>query len=329
MISILDVGHGNSVVVEDSGEVIVIDAGRRNELLDFLDAAKINSVELVLVSHADADHIGGLIGLLASEEVAVKRLVVNGDGRKDTDLWDDLLHEADRLRQVGTLEFTVGLMSGTSFSAGQIDVKVVAPTPYLAGKAVGGKDRQGKTIGHNSMSAAFLVRSGDTPLVLCAGDIDRIGLDSLLDEFNNGLHARLLVFPHHGGLPGSANIENFVEDLCQAVQPEVIIFSIGRGVHGTPNPDVVTQARRSMPSARILCTQLSEHCVEDLGTIQCPTHLAKCHSAGAFHKKCCAGTITVRVDTDRMDLLPDGTEHSAFIETFASSALCRRELSNQ
>ena len=55
-VSVLDVGHGNCAVVLDD-RTVVVDAGPGATLLEFLQNEGVTEVEVVLISHADEDHI--------------------------------------------------------------------------------------------------------------------------------------------------------------------------------------------------------------------------------------------------------------------------------
>src|SRR5690242_18181534 len=89
-VAILDVGHGNCAVVIDREKTTVVDTGLGGTLLDFLNENGISSIDYVLISHADTDHIGGLIGLLASEDVIVREVYLNPDPTRTTKIWGDL-----------------------------------------------------------------------------------------------------------------------------------------------------------------------------------------------------------------------------------------------
>ena len=56
-LTILDVGHGNAAVLADTGGVVVIDCGKGGTLLDYLETVGIKKVDVLLISHADSDHI--------------------------------------------------------------------------------------------------------------------------------------------------------------------------------------------------------------------------------------------------------------------------------
>lgn len=71
-LSVLDVGHGLAAVVRTASHVLVFDTGpdwrgggdaARVTLVPFLRAAGLRSIDLVIVSHGDSDHAGGLASL--------------------------------------------------------------------------------------------------------------------------------------------------------------------------------------------------------------------------------------------------------------------------
>ena len=58
----IDVGQGDAVLVRSpSGQNVLIDGGRQgDDALEYLRSVGVESLDLVVASHADADHIGGL-----------------------------------------------------------------------------------------------------------------------------------------------------------------------------------------------------------------------------------------------------------------------------
>ena len=205
-------------------------------------------------------------------------------------------------------------------AAGESQLEVLAPSQELAIRTPDGVTRDGKRLTPNSMSAVVRVWSGDSPRLLIAGDIDQVGLDSLI-ESNPDIGAQVLVFPHHGGRPGRSDPARFAESVARAVGADLVVFSIGRGRHGTPRPEVVAAVLRGASGAHVACTQLSAHCAPDLPSVESDVHLAV--SEGAAARACCAGTIEVSLDGDGT-YLPTRDEHLAFIRANAPSALCRR-----
>ena len=272
VLSVLDVGHGNAAVLQDTEGVVVVDAGPRRRLLDFLLDEGIDMVDVLLLSHADADHIGGAIELLLSDEVGIGVVYVNPDSTKDSAQWDDLLYALQFASQSKEVRFEIGLtksLTGT-LDQGAVAVEVLAPSQYLVARGPGSRDRSCRPISTNTISAVVrFARSGDR-LVMLAGDIDRTGLDNLLEE-GNDLESRALVFPHHGGTPGTGSAREFTELLVESVRPDWVVFSIRSSEESFPNPDVVSGIRTLRPQARLVATRkagtLSDEDANDAGTV--------------------------------------------------------------
>ena len=89
---VLDVRHGNSAVLIDDSGIIVIDAGPGSDLLDFLQENGITQIDILILSHADQDHIGGAMSLLSSKKVEIKNVYLNTDSIKGSTIWDDLAY---------------------------------------------------------------------------------------------------------------------------------------------------------------------------------------------------------------------------------------------
>jgi beta-lactamase superfamily II metal-dependent hydrolase len=323
---IIDVGHGSaSLLVGD--EVVVVDAGPGSALLEYLDKEGIGEVAAVYVSHADTDHIKGVIALLGSGRVRIRALRLNSDSEKDTETWRDLQYDLDDYHRRGAIDFEVGLTEGDMCPqvAGDVTAEVVAPRRRLAGIGPGGKDKAGNQITTNSISAVIRVSTDSGPVALLTGDLDLVGLDHLIDT-GQSLAAPILVFPHHGGHASRRGTPGddvaFATRLMDAVRPSFVVLSIGRGTHETPRPEIMDVVREHSTRPRIACTQLSERCSAVLPP-EDPTHLADRYAAGRATRKCCAGTVVVAFSSRGYEVLPAQPDHRAFVEVRAASALCR------
>lgn len=320
---ILDVGHGSCAVVVGDAEVVVVDVGRRSGLLEFLDQQCIRKIRTVYLSHADEDHIGALVGLLASNTVTIDRVVLNSDPSKETESWRDLIHELASEYIAGTLQLDIGLFSGKSEDLDDIEIQVMAPSADLVLKGVGSKNESGKRITSNSISAVIRISVSSNHVAVLPADIDGIGLDDLLMQ-DIDLKAPILVYPHHGGRPGAADIRSFTERLLEAVEPITVVFSFGRGSYGAPNPEIVSVLRDIIPDARIVCTQLSEHCSKTVPSGSM-SHLSSTFALGRADHRCCGGTLVVPLD-NACDIKPRQNDHIAFIRSNVETPLCLNNL---
>lgn len=320
-LAILDVGHGNCAVLRDDMGVVVVDAGPGSGLLQYLADHNIAHVDVLLLSHADKDHIGGAAQLLASKTVTIGRVCLNTDSAKGSDVWDDLVYELNRADNAGKLSFEVSLVHDLSgqYDQGKVRVEVLGPSKYLAAKGAGSTDRQGRKISNNSVSAVIRFVQDGKPIATLSGDVDEIGLDDLVDN-KVDIQSPTLVYPHHGG-KGSRNEAQFVTKVCDLVKPSTIIFSVARGRAKHPLPDVISLVRKKVNNVRIACTQLTQHCAAKVPAAKA-NHLVAVYAHGRDARHCCAGTVLVKLDTPD-SLLPDRKAHEAFIAAVAPSALCR------
>jgi beta-lactamase superfamily II metal-dependent hydrolase len=320
-LTVLDVGHGSCAVLEEARRTVVFDAGPKSGLLEFLLQQKIKVIDLVLISHADEDHIAGLIALLAAHSVTLKMVRLNTDSLKGSDIWDDLAFELDELTRKGLLDFSPALTVADNgkFDSADVKLELLGPTTYLATKGPGSKDHYGRKITTNSISAVIRVLYKGNPVALLPGDMDQIGFDELT-RIGSAMNAPVLVFPHHGGHAGP-DMAKFSSGLYAQVKPEHVLFSIGRGMHGTPIPEVVAEARK-IANIKISCTQLSEHCSAAVPAKD-HTHLSPVFARGRDKRHCCAGSVVIPLEPGKTTF-PIWKEHQEFITASASTALCRK-----
>ncbi len=289
----------------------------------YLAEQKIGHIDVVLISHADEDHIGGLIALLDAMTVTVARVCLNPDGSKGTKTWDSLLVVLNQADIRGKLDFRTSLVRDDTgiYDQGAVHIQIVAPSKYLAGKGVNNEDRQKRKINSNSLSAVIRLLQYGKAVALFPGDLDEIGIDDMIAE-GVVATAPLIVFPHHGGAPGSPDLESFVRKLCQLACPSIVIFSVARGRQKHPLPAIFDLLRKNLKEFRIACTQLSEHCA-NVTPATSPAHLVDVYARGREHRRCCAGTLVI--DLDHPDsVFPTNPSHQAFIDVHAPTALCRR-----
>ena len=317
---ILDVGHGNAAVLLDSGKVVVFDAGPGSILLEFLREQNISHVDTVLLSHADKDHIGGLSALLASGTVSIGKVRANTDSLKGSNAWDDLAFE---LSANTTIDFQPILTENNSndFDTPQIEIEIAAPSTYLASRGAGSTDREGRSLDTNSLSAVIRLKYQNTAFALLPGDLDLVGLQNLLND-SREISAGILVFPHHGGRPGTNRVDEFVQSLLTAVQPNVTYFSIGRGKHSTPRTDIIKAIRQQIPSVHIACSQLSEHCEKNTPIIS-DSHLAGIIARGKSTQSCCAGSAVFNFKKN--SFTPSFDAHQEFINLVPETPLCKSD----
>jgi beta-lactamase superfamily II metal-dependent hydrolase len=310
---VLDVGHGNAAVLIDHGGVVVVDAGKGGVLIDFLKEIGVTTVDLLLISHADADHIRNAPDLLLDKKIDVRRVCYNSDASKQSRIWKAFRKAIKEARRNKGLHAEPQLTTSQTgkLNYGEIHIEILYPMPEMAASAPGGEDEYGDAINTNGMSAVVRLSKKAGPMVILAGDVETGCLDAWKEEGVSAA-AKVLVFPHHGGRPGNHDPVAFAADMTKAVSPEVVLFSIHRSQYELPIPEVVEAVRRHSPGVRIACTQLSTHCTITLpGGI--PTHLTPHEAHGKPKNACCAGTVVIDLTTNSPIVTPDIAQHTTFI----------------
>jgi competence protein ComEC len=182
-----DVGQGDALVLptDTAGEAVLVDAGPDIAAVDrCLDAMGVERLPLVLLSHLDADHVGGLAGALDGRVV---RTVATGA----------LSPADDRVRVVDALIRRAGaerirLVPGDRREVGAVTLEVLAPEPERATAAAEANDL--------SLVARATVRG---VRVLLTGDLGAEA-EARLRTSGIDLRAEVLKVPHHGSADADA-----------------------------------------------------------------------------------------------------------------------------
>jgi competence protein ComEC len=212
-VDVLDVGHGDSIVVRTpSGHTLLVDAGTaeagRYRVLPVLRRAGIRTLDALIVTHLDDDHLGGMVPLL--QELGPKRFLTNG-AENDTMTFRRVQELAGRRGVSQTI-----LQAGMEFGDGLgVDIQVLhPPAGFVPGTDPGG----------NENSVVMMLHKGRVR-VLLTGDLEEAGLPWLLAR-QDELAATVLKVPHHGSALGQLGARWF-----RAVRPEVAMISVGRAHH--------------------------------------------------------------------------------------------------
>lgn len=326
---ILDVGHGNCTIIKHGDEAIIIDAPGRPVVAKVLDELKIKSVRALLISHADSDHLSGAIPILMNPDRPVRQVYVNPDLRKTKSWHQFRIAAGDARKNQGTAVYpSLHVDQPQSLTLSNTTLRILHPTPEMCLATTGGEHTDGVRLDANSMSAVVLIEHNGEQVCLLAADSGRHSLNIMLSE-NRDLRAQVLVFPHHGGHTGIAtDNRSFAKDLVTAVQPKLVLFSLGRGSHGTPRPEIVAGTREAVSAQQpyIACTQLSKSCADSLPS-QADRKLVK-HSEGFSKNHCCAGTIVLPLSDDGVEIMIGelNEHHGKFVVSELPKALCRRQL---
>jgi beta-lactamase superfamily II metal-dependent hydrolase len=89
-VSFINVGQGDSILLQDgAGFDVLVDGGRPSAgptVLEYLRETGVADLEVLVATHPDQDHIGGLIGVLEATDIPVEAAIYNGYPG-NTDRW--------------------------------------------------------------------------------------------------------------------------------------------------------------------------------------------------------------------------------------------------
>lgn len=218
-VAFLDVGQGDAILITlPDGRQMLIDGGpsptelnwRLGQQMPFWD----RTLELVVNTHPDADHLGGLVSL--PDRYRLEQALVT-DVEADSQLfqeWETELTEIQLTPIVGQAGMQLALGHG-------ITATLISPGPALAGIAE-----------PNNRSLVLHLQYGRVSFLL-PGDIEaeverRLVLSGQLPK------ATVLKSPHHGSKTSSS------QAFLAAVDPQLVVISVGQDNRfGHPAPEVL------------------------------------------------------------------------------------------
>ncbi len=217
----LDVGQGDSgLVVFPGGVKMLVDGGPGNRVIRELDKIlppNDRYIDLLQLSHAQADHFEGLIDVLRRYRVGV----FLWNGRPGTAQSFADLDRAVRESRVPV----VSVGEGDSITIGLSRVDVLSPSVDL---------RQSKEL--NDGAVVLRVKTADAS-ALYAGDIGMKVEKALWGKYRDKdlLKADILKVPHHGSKFSSS------KDFIEAVDPAVAAIGVGKNSYGHPTADALSR----------------------------------------------------------------------------------------
>jgi hypothetical protein len=164
--------------------------------------------------------------------------------------------------------------------------------------------------------------------ILLTGDLESQGWETILARQLN-LKAQILKSPHHGAWNklGNPNDENGLgRRIIKAIEPEIAIFSVGTGnINQHPKPDSVSALLQHNQQTRIICTQGTACCGQELPSkeqIRTLLHDDCGIGNGVGSEVACAGTIIVRFDGTNYWVEPKSAVHDKAINLY-QAPMCR------
>lgn len=215
-IHFIDVGQGDSALIECDGHYMMIDAGTSaagEKVKGTLAEEGIQKLDFVVMSHLHSDHIGGFHKALS--DISSVGVVLTNDKDGDSEIFKEL--EEDFIEYGAKIKEP---SLGDEYTLGSATVKVIDTSKV-----------------EENDSLVLLITYGKTKFLFC-GDIENTAQTRISDRYQNdadeSYHVDLIKMPHHG------SYENTLYRFIRTFMPDYAIISVGKGNnYGHPHEETI------------------------------------------------------------------------------------------
>ena len=228
---VFDIGQGDAIFIQTKeGQQILIDGGRDQKILQKLSSVMWpwdRTIDAIVATHPDADHITGLISVLDRYQV---NTIYETGVRGETPMIDALVEAIGREEAAHTI-----LRAGDRFDFGDVQFMIEWPTQEAVNSA---KDR-------NNTSIVLKLIYGSHSILL-TGDAEKEVEAEIAKKIGD---VDVLKVGHHGSV--SSSTLTFLEQ----IKPEYALIPVGeKNSYGHPHPVVLS--RLMQVAAQIFRTDL-------------------------------------------------------------------------
>ena len=213
----IDVDQGDSTLITCGDHAMLIDTGddsKGTAIQNYLQKQKITKLDYLILTHPDADHIGGAPVILTKFEIS--RVFVS-NYEKDNKTYQKLIQALDNKR-LKALTPKVN----SKYTLGTATITILAP----------GK----KYDNPNDASIAFLLKNGSTSFLFTGDAGENAEADILKTDIS--LSADVYKVGHHGSKYSTS------KELIKAVNPTYAVISCGEGnSYGHPHAETLNTLR--------------------------------------------------------------------------------------
>ena len=239
-ITTIDVGQGDGIIIRTpDNQVITVDGGSttvknvgKYRMIPFLKSQGIEEIDYAFMTHADIDHISGLVEMLEQSDnygVKVKNLVLPDIKERDN-AYNQMIQTAHQ-HKVNVLYIT----KGDYIKFNHVELKCMHPTNTMTAE-----DR-------NSYSTVLSITYNKFSM-LFTGDISSEQEDKLGETMNHDY--TILKVAHHGSKSSTS------DEFLRQINPKYSLISVGEGnMYGHPARETLERLKQS--SSQILRTDES------------------------------------------------------------------------
>ena len=222
-IRFIDVGQGDSALVECDGHYMLIDGGDKKHgenVYNVLEEEQVRHLDILAVSHFHTDHYAGLITALAN--ISKIDLAISNTDSYDNGLGIDEEEEEENAKTEG------GLFSDFTHELSHADAAIKVPhtgDKYKLGSAT--VEVVDVSSSQNNDSLVLLITYGKTKF-LFTGDIEENAQKRIYERYRDedgkdkGYKLDLIKVPHHGSYAGS------LYAFFRTFMPDYVVISVGQ-----------------------------------------------------------------------------------------------------
>ncbi len=216
----IDVGQGDSIYIKaPNGEDILIDGGNNgkgDDVVAYLKKQKVDDIEIMIATHPDADHIGGLDTVLSAFRVErVYAPKVSHTSQTYKDFLNAVKREGLKIKTA---------QKGVSLGLKGVSAVFVGPVKSYS------------TSDTNDWSAVLKLTYGKKSFLFTGDAETKAEVDMIASKQN--LRADVLKVGHHGARTSTSSA------FLNAVKPTYAVISVGKGnSYGHPTTEVLNRLK--------------------------------------------------------------------------------------
>lgn len=214
IVHFLNIGQGDSILLESEDEFVLVDAGERDygkTVLDYIENRGADELKYVIATHPHSDHIGGMRTVL--NDIDAENFITT-ETDCSTYTWTKLLNVVDK-QNINYID----AVPGDSYRFGEASFTILAPL-------------SDQYDGYNDYSVVVKVTCGDISFLL-TGDAEKTSEYEMV-ESGEDLKADVLKCGHHGS--STSTTAKFLK----AVDPAYAVISCGKNnEYGHPHKETL------------------------------------------------------------------------------------------
>jgi competence protein ComEC len=217
-LSFLDVGQGDATLVQSGGHAVLVDSGPPGGgVVDRLREEGIKELDLLVATHAQADHLGAADEVL--EAIPVGAVLDGRDGVVEPE--GSAMAESAARKGVPL----VAPSAGDAINLGSLTLEIVSP---------GGNSRSASSADPNQRAIVILARAPGLRLLLTADAESDVLAPLQLPLID------VLKVSHHG------SSDNGLPRLLERLRPQVAVIAVGaRNSYGHPAAETLSALRNA------------------------------------------------------------------------------------